>query len=202
VAGKSSVHAVPNIGDTDGSLTFFFITLYPPLSIAADTSFMNATHSHHTTGATRSRAREYGDEIIASQSFNSADLGLTLGRATSTPGTVAGLIRGLIDNVATWDRLARSTRDDGGEITATARTASRYASLLVDSHNADATAVRYAVLSRFGSRVLTIDGNAVALPDYRDADGDVSAELVHAAFYPIADGDAGDDGDADGDADA
>jgi hypothetical protein len=133
-----------------------------------------------------------GIDKLSSQSFNASDLGLTVGRTTTTPTTPIGIVAALRDAVKKWDTLASADRADGGAITAASRTAARLASLLTDSHGADADAVRSAVVSRFTDA----DGNALT-------DADVLAAIIPDADADAdADTDADDAPDADADADA
>jgi hypothetical protein len=99
---------------------------------------------------------------MSSQRFNASDLGLTVGRTTTLPATVGGLVSGLRDNVSNWVRLASGPRTDGGEITAAARTAARFASALTDNHGADADAVAASIRTRSILR----DSDAVVIASY------------------------------------
>ena len=130
-----------------------------------------------------------------SQQFNASDLGLTLGRTTTVPTTVSGLIAGLRDNVRNWVALASAKRDNGGEITAVARTAARYASELVDSHGADADAVAASIRTR---SILELSDNGAIAAFYPDS-YTYDADTDELAVIP-SDADADTDGDADTDA--
>ena len=134
-----------------------------------------------------------------SQSFNAGDLGLTLGRTTTVPTTVTGLIAGLRDNVRNWVTLASAKRENGGEITAVARTAARYASELVDSHGADGAAVADSIRSR---SILTLTDNAAVAAFYPDAyTHDADTDELTAIPSDADPSDAPDPSDTDGDGD-
>lgn len=129
---------------------------------------------------------------MSTQRFNARDLGVVVGRTTTVPSTVGGLVSALRDSVRNWVGLASAKRSDGGRITAVARDVARFASVLTDTHGADVGAVRDSVVSR---SILT-DSDAVVIASYFpyrfevDADG----ELVDITGHPV-------DADADADAD-
>ena len=145
-----------------------------------------AINSHSPNGRVGRRAPGNGDETISSQRFNSSDLGLTVGRTTTTPADPAGILVAVATAVRTWARLASGDRENGGAIVAAGRTAARLASVLVDTHGADAADVAAYVAA-------VRDGND-------DDAGDIGARIIAATTTaPDADADA-DAPDADADA--
>lgn len=129
---------------------------------------------------------------MSTQRFTASDLGVVVGRSSTTPATVSGLVTGLRDNLSEWVALASATRADGGRITAVARTVARFASILADDHGADADAVADSIRTR---SILDATDNAVI------------GAYFPTAFTYNADDDSltpitADDDDADADADA
>jgi hypothetical protein len=81
--------------------------------------------------------------------FNAGDLGLTVARKTATPTSLESLVQALRDAVAGWETLASDERrENGGRITALARSAAKFASALVEDHGANPDAVRDLIATR------------------------------------------------------
>ena len=76
----------------------------------------------------------------------------------TTPATMPLAMEHCRDAVKEWDALATQDRENGGAIGAKARTAVRYAKLLVDNHGASENAMQTLVAER---KIIELDNDAV-----------------------------------------